>query len=32
MKWEGNDRFPKGNDAETVLSDWRRFRGPYSVG
>jgi putative DNA primase/helicase len=32
MKWEGNDRFPKGNDAETVLGDWRRFKGPYSVG
>lgn len=32
MKWEGNDRSPKGNNAETVLGDWRRFKGPYSVG
>jgi P4 family phage/plasmid primase-like protien len=30
-KWEGNDRV-KGNDPDTVLGDWRRFRGPYAVG
>jgi putative DNA primase/helicase len=32
MRWEGNDPFPAGNDAETVLSDWRRFKGPFSIG
>jgi len=31
-RWEGNDRFPDGNDPDTVIADWRRMRGPYSVG
>lgn len=31
MKWEGNGKY-KSNDAENVLADWRRMRGPYSVG
>lgn len=30
-KWEGNDR-AAGNDPATVLGDWRRMRGPASVG
>ena len=30
-RWEGNDRFA-GNDPEVVRADWRRMRGPYSVG
>lgn len=30
-RWEGNAR-RAGNDPETVLSDWRRLRGPYSIG
>jgi putative DNA primase/helicase len=30
-KWEGNGRASR-NDPETVLSDWRRFRPPFSVG
>lgn len=30
-RWEGNDR-QAGNDPEVVLSDWRRMRGPFSVG
>lgn len=30
-RWEGNGR-SAGNDPGVVLSDWRRMRGPYSVG
>lgn len=30
-KWDGNDRMA-GNDPETVLADWRRFRAPFAVG
>lgn len=30
-KWDGNDRFD-GNDPDIVRQDWRRMRGPYSVG
>lgn len=30
-KWEGNERSVQ-NDPDTIRSDWRRFRGPYSVG
>jgi P4 family phage/plasmid primase-like protien len=32
LKWDGNARFPKGNAAETVREDWRRFHGPFAVG
>jgi hypothetical protein len=32
MRWTGNDRFPNGNDAETVADDWRRMKGPYAIG
>lgn len=31
-KWIGNDRMPIGNDPQIVLEDWRRMKGPYSVG
>lgn len=32
LSWEGNDRFPAGNDFATVLSDWDRMKYPYAVG
>jgi len=31
-RWEGNDRFPQGNDLEVVEADWERMKGPFSVG
>jgi putative DNA primase/helicase len=30
-RWEGNDRFAS-NDPDVVREDWRRMRGPYTVG
>lgn len=31
-RWPGNQSSNGGNDPEVVLSDWRRLRGPFSVG
>ena len=31
-RWEGNDRFPLGNDLETVEADWGRMHPPFSIG
>ena len=31
-RWEGNDRFPNGNNPETVRADWRRVHAPFAVG
>ncbi|WP_207479544.1 AAA family ATPase [Arenibaculum pallidiluteum] len=32
MRWEGNDRFPHGNELEAVEADWERMRPPFGVG
>ncbi|MEI7606715.1 MAG: AAA family ATPase [Rhodospirillaceae bacterium] len=32
MSWNGNDRYPAGNDEHTVLADWQRMKYPFSVG
>jgi P4 family phage/plasmid primase-like protien len=32
LKWEGNQRFPEGNNPDTVLADWRRMVPPFAVG
>ena len=31
-RWEGNDRFPLGNEPETVEADWSRMHPPFSIG
>lgn len=32
MRWEGNERFPNGNDPEVVLADWRRMNKNKKIG
>jgi hypothetical protein len=31
-RWEGNDRFPCGNDPEVAEADWQRMKPPFEVG
>jgi P4 family phage/plasmid primase-like protien len=31
-KWEGDDRSPLGNDPDKTREEWRRIKGPFSVG
>ena len=31
-RWEGNDRFPTGNDPEVAAADWERMKPPFEVG
>ena len=31
-KWPGNDRYPEGNNPETVRSDWNRMKPPFALG
>jgi P4 family phage/plasmid primase-like protien len=32
LRWEGNDRFPIGNDPEIAAADWERMKPPFEVG
>ena len=32
LRWEGNDRFPTGNDPEIAAADWDRMKPPFEVG
>ena len=32
LRWEGNDRFPTGNDPEAAAADWERMKPPFEVG
>ena len=32
LRWEGNDRFPAGNDPEVAAADWARMKPPFEVG
>ena len=32
LRWEGNDRFPNGNDPEAAAADWERMKPPFEVG